>query len=259
MIELDNEAARTDAETPPPSPWTVWDVLIVSAGALMVFVLAFAGLQVVFSSAELDLNDENLAVWTSILLGALEGVALLGAVYFLGLRRKNLPWSAVGLRPASGAWWMIAGFLSLLAIPLTGLIALGVQLLLDLPLENPQLEFIAPTGFSWTGMIGMFIMGGLVAPLAEEVFFRGLLYRWLRGRWGIWIGVIVSSLIFGLLHGEISIVVATAFLGAIMALVYEYSGSLWMPLMIHAVNNGVKILLLYVMLAIDPGLINFGL
>ncbi len=259
MIELDNEATGTEAEPPRLSPWNLWDVVLVSAGALAVFILAFAGLQVYFMAAELDLNDENLAIWTSILLGALEGVALLGAVYFLGLRRKNLAWSAVGLKPASGTWWMIAGFLSLLAIPLTGLIALGVQLLLDLPLENPQLEFIAPSGFSWTGLIGMFIMGGLVAPLAEEVFFRGLLYRWLRGRWGIWVGVIVSSLIFGLLHGEISIVVATAFLGAMMALVYEYSGSLWMPLMIHVANNGVKILLLYVMLAIDPSLLNFGL
>jgi hypothetical protein len=141
--------------------------------------------------------------------------------------------------------------ISIIVVPLSGLITVVVMLALGLPLENPQLEFIIPPDFSWTSGIALFVLGGILVPIAEEVFFRGVLYRWLRERWGILIGVLVSSFIFGLVHVDIAIAAAAFILGIILALVYEYSKSLWTAILIHAINNSVKIILIYIFFALD--------
>jgi membrane protease YdiL (CAAX protease family) len=94
----------------------------------------------------------------------------------------------------------------------------------------------------------MFVLGGIFIPFAEEIFFRGVLYTYLRQHWGFWASAIVSSLIFGAVHGQIAIAGAAAVLGFLLAWIYERSQSLFPAILIHGINNGVKILLLYALL-----------
>jgi membrane protease YdiL (CAAX protease family) len=82
----------------------------------------------------------------------------------------------------------------------------------------------------------MLLMGGIVVPIGEELLFRGILFAWLR-RWGLPLSVIVSSLLFGLFHGFSFVFFTAAILGAMLALLYEWSGSLWPPIIAHAANN----------------------
>jgi membrane protease YdiL (CAAX protease family) len=146
--------------------------------------------------------------------------------------------------------WMLIGLaFGLVLTPLSGLIMLGLQILLGLPLENPQLPFLAPEGFSWFGLASMFLLGGVVVPFAEELYFRGVLYRWLHGRWGLWPGALVSSLVFGAVHGDVPIAGAAFSLGVVLAWIYERSQSLWPAVLIHITNNVIKILALYIFLA----------
>jgi membrane protease YdiL (CAAX protease family) len=242
--DLENPAAPTQLEA-----WSVTDVMIITAGAILVFVVGLVALYQFSGISQSDLQTTGGSILISAGLAALEGIAFIGSVYFLGLRRRKLSWAAVGLNPIPRGWLLISLIISLLVIPLSGLIAIIVQLLLGRPLENPQLPFLAPEGFSWFGFISMVLLGGLVAPFAEELFFRGVLYQWLRFRFGVAIGLIFSSIVFGALHGEISVAVAAAFLGVILAWAYERSRSLWSPFLIHAINNSFKIILLYVALA----------
>lgn len=236
----------------PAASWRGKDVILI-VGAIFAILIAF-GLAFKGYLALSHLPPETVAGSTgfSIFLGAIETVALLAGVYFAGLHRRGLGWEAAGLKPTSRQWMFAGAALGLIAIPLTGLIATGVQLLFDLPVTNPQLDFLAPEGFSWVGAVGMFVFGGLLAPLAEEVFFRGVLYAWLRGRFGVWPGILISGLIFGLVHAEVSISVATAVMGFGLAWLYEHSDSLWPPVLVHVLNNAFKILLLYLLLAVDP-------
>ncbi|MCR5593654.1 MAG: CPBP family intramembrane metalloprotease [Saccharofermentans sp.] len=82
-----------------------------------------------------------------------------------------------------------------------------------------------------------FIGSSLIAPLAEELAFRGAVYGELRGRFNVVVSMVVSSLIFGILHG-ISIHIGYALIcGMVLALVYEFSGSVWVSYLVHAVFN----------------------
>jgi hypothetical protein len=95
----------------------------------------------------------------------------------------------------------------------------------------------------------MLVLAGIAVPFAEELFFRGVLYAWLRGRWGVWVGVIVSSLIFGLVHLSPVVIIGAIPLGIVTALVYERTKSLWSSVIVHLAFNSLGLLLFYVTLA----------
>jgi hypothetical protein len=247
-------------ETPPQEPTRIWswtDVLLMLAGIVLIFMLGLLSVNLyAVLTGQVMTTDQGPTIALSVGLTALEAVALIGSVYLLGLRRKKYTWDAVSLHNPGTRWLTYAVLISLVIIPGSGLIAILVQQLLGLPPGNPQLPFLAPGGYTTFGAIGMFVFGGVVVPFAEELFFRGVLYLWLRQRFGVWAGLLISSILFGILHGEISVGVAAAALGMVLAWTYEKSGSLWTPVIIHILNNAAKILILYLLLAtgIDLGI-----
>jgi membrane protease YdiL (CAAX protease family) len=93
--------------------------------------------------------------------------------------------------------------------------------------------------------LGLFTVA-ILAPLAEEVYFRGIVMGWVRRHWGIAWAVALSSLIFGIMHlkwftpGGVSGLVATGELvamGVLLAFVALRTGSLWASVLTHGVNN----------------------
>lgn len=251
MTELTDDTQPTEPAPAQQQPiWNGWDLIWITFGILFSLVggtLVIGGLFRI--TGQFHLQSPGSATTLSVASAALEVVAFIGSVYFLGLRRRHLSWQAVRLRPPGKNWWYYALGIGLLAIPVSGLIALLIQSILGLPQTNPQLPFIAPEGFNWFGAIGMLLFGGIIAPFAEELVFRGVLYQWLRDRYGLWPGILISSLIFGIAHGDIAVGGAAAVLGIVLAWTFEKSQSIWPPVLIHVINNGVKIILLYGMLA----------
>ncbi|MCB0035766.1 MAG: CPBP family intramembrane metalloprotease, partial [Anaerolineales bacterium] len=132
---------------------------------------------------------------------------------------------------------------------LVNFIAASTQQLLDSELEiNPQLEVIVPEGFSWIGLVGMALTVGVFIPFVEELFFRGVLFRWLRQHWSFVPAALISSALFGLFHFEPFLIAGTAVLGYASAWTMEKSGSLWAAVMIHGLNNLINVILAYLLL-----------
>ena len=87
------------------------------------------------------------------------------------------------------------------------------------------------------GIVLFFVVGGLIAPIAEEVFFRGIVYGFLR-RWGILLALIGTTVIFVLAHAIISRIPLTQIVGGIVfAVAYEVEGNLMVPITIHVLGN----------------------
>jgi membrane protease YdiL (CAAX protease family) len=226
--------------------WNTIDVVIISAAIILFFIGAALGTQLLLGLDE----PADITLLASIGLAVLEGVVLVFSVYFFGIRRRGFSMHALGLNAPDPRWTVISAVIGMIAIPLSAIVAILVQLALGRPIENTQLPFLAPEGFSWIGGLMMFLLAGLVVPFAEELYFRGVLYNWMRDRWGIWPAILISSLVFGIVHGEIAIAVSAFILGILIAWAYERSSSLWTAIFIHAINNGVKILMLYIFLGL---------
>ena len=95
----------------------------------------------------------------------------------------------------------------------------------------------------------MIIAAGIAAPFAEELAFRGLLYGWLRQRFGPAVAVIGSAFAFSLLHGIPVLIPSIGVLGVVLALIYEKSRSLWPAFIMHASFNTIMLVTFYAMLA----------
>jgi membrane protease YdiL (CAAX protease family) len=143
----------------------------------------------------------------------LSSIGLARSEMFPGLK-KGLIWSAC--------------FGAITIIVCVGLFAASV---------NPLTFIRAQIPTQTSDLIFFFIVGGIVGPVAEELSFRGILYGFLR-RWGVIVALVVSTLIFVLCHPIHQGIPVTRLLGGILfAAAYETSGSLIVPITIHALGN----------------------
>lgn len=97
-----------------------------------------------------------------------------------------------------------------------------------------------------TGFLDRFTVLGLavvVAPLAEEFIFRGYLYGVVRKYGGRWCAIGSTSLLFAAIHLHAPSFAGLFLLGCLLAVVYERTRSLWVPVCMHMVFNAVSVLM----------------
>jgi hypothetical protein len=150
----------------------------------------------------------------------------------LGIRRPPL-WVVILMPPLALALQVMTGIISELLSPLLG------------GMKNPQGCDISQAFGSepYLAIIGI----ALVAPVVEELVFRGFIYGGLRRKWGVTVSVLVSSLVFALAHtfsvgGSILLLGPSLFIaGVALALVYERSRSLLPGMALHACFNLIAV------------------
>lgn len=237
-------------ESPPSAPvaplgaerlWRLSDLLIGVALLILGFLVVIGAGVGIIAAIGLRRGDPTTAliftvgtllveIWIGLLVLALAKRRGITA-YDLGFRAPrdwtSLPLAIVG----AYACLLLYGVVVLIAEQVSGsdlsFIREGNQLPDDLP----------RTPLIWT-LLGISVV--IAAPLAEELFFRGLLYRGVTGLAGPTVGIVVSGLAFSAVHANLSVVLPFALIGMIFARVYRSSGSLWTPIAAHAIFNGVS-------------------
>ncbi len=79
----------------------------------------------------------------------------------------------------------------------------------------------------------------VLGPIVEEMVFRGLLFGALAPRIGTLAGALVTALLFAAAHGDAVLFLTLAGLGFVNALAYAATGNLWIPVILHALNNAL--------------------
>jgi len=86
----------------------------------------------------------------------------------------------------------------------------------------------------------------VLPPIIEELLFRGYLFGKLRARSGFWFSAIVTSLVFGFVHGQLNVGIDTFALSIFLCYLRERTGSIWMSMVLHATKNGLAYFLLFI-------------
>jgi membrane protease YdiL (CAAX protease family) len=145
-------------------------------------------------------------------------------------------WARLGLRPfpaLRGMAWVIGGLLAVLAI---NIVWEGIRQQLGWP---RQPDFLPLFGEGIGGLLLALFLGGVVAPVTEEVFFRGYLYAGARHVWGVAGGAIVSSAIFAVVHVIPGALPPIFLMALVFVLIYERTRSIWPCIILHGVVNAL--------------------
>lgn len=96
---------------------------------------------------------------------------------------------------------------------------------------------IASQSISYWAIFLQFFSIGIITPIAEEILCRGVIHRAVSKKYGLWVGILASSLFFALLHIDIVAFLPIFLFGILLSLSYHWSGTLWAPITLHAMNN----------------------
>ena len=168
--------------------------------------------------------------WTGL------GLARMAEIIFLLLlvKKQEKSLSAIGLVSSriyaglkKGLIWAVSfGFAAAVTLFVIYLLGINVAKLfqVQLPAGIPELATF-------------FLMGAIIGPIAEEIFFRGILYGFFR-KWGILAALILSTLFFVLPHTTGNSIPLTQLIGGILfAASYEREKNLLVPMTIHSLGN----------------------
>ncbi|MBL8045697.1 MAG: CPBP family intramembrane metalloprotease [Anaerolineales bacterium] len=232
---------------PAPAPRARWlDILLVVAVGLSVFIFTTGLIGYFLQNANTTLLVAAITLANFFSLG--------GSVVLLGLWRGWLSLADLGLWPVRfhWAWLIVISGVTVLLLPLRLLLAYAALILVEGNLDSLSArQELLGTEFSLLGFIVTFIGVGLLVPISEELFFRGALYTWFRRRFNFWTAVIVSSVLFGLAHFDsLGVVLSSLVMGVAIAVVFEYTRSLYTAIGIHMLNNSLAVFLLYLLLGL---------
>ena len=169
-----------------------------------------------------------------------EMLTVLGAFFLIGLLAVivavaplgKAAFPALGLRPANWKYPVFGAlgtlFLSV-AVSQIGIEPQGMKQVIEVVREPHEL-------------ILSLLLLSVLAPIVEELVFRGLLYGWIAGRWGGTAGLVVSSLAFAAAHWEPAHVILVLPLGFLFGWLRRRTDSLLPSLFSHVVNNGFALL-----------------
>ena len=165
-------------------------------------------------------------------------LAVLAGVWLFVVRRYDAGWASLGLRRAERRTLPLA-FL-LFAVLAVGSVAIIAGLMwalgtLGLPARlTPRSDAPAPADPLFIAAV---VGSALLAPVAEEVLFRGVLYQALRKHMGAVGATLGSAALFTLLHWWPAMVPEFLFLGIVLAVAFERTRSLYPPMVMHAAYN----------------------
>jgi membrane protease YdiL (CAAX protease family) len=212
---------------PEPVPWTVRDAWQ-GAAFLGLWWVIIAATSLMIGLLELDINP-------GVFIGLAE-LALLLPVWWLTVRKYGVGWSALGLREFTGGMLGLGCGLMLLSFLFN--IAYSTFLaLFDLDVQVDLVPIFAELSSPWW----LLVAGVVVAPIVEEIFFRGFIFAGLRRRYDWQKAALISSALFALIHLQLTAMIPIFILGYIFALLYHRSNSIVPAILMHILTNGLAL------------------
>lgn len=224
-----------DADTFPYATWGPFGAVGMTLLALFAGMLASVPFYVIGGIE----SDQDVEGATAIAVQAVTGLGLalipiifawswsgglLGGFRALGFRSFDVGRAAAWSAGAVGLYFAFAILYSVIV---------------GQPEQEEIVDQFGPLGFQILLIV-------ILAPFTEEIAFRGLLFGGLRRRLPMIPAALIGGVFFGLLHFSTgwSAVPVLIFLGTLFAILYEKTGSLWPPIILHAINNGFAMVVL---------------
>lgn len=157
-------------------------------------------------------------------------ITIVGALLLRKVRGCKAPiakFSVLGFNPSVLLWGM--------------LLLISISIIFD-----PLMRFLPSTpelyGRGWAMILTLIV----VAPIMEEFLCRGIILESVRAKSGVWAACSVSSIFFAVLHFHPTAAVNALIVGLMLSYLYIRTGSLFAPIIMHAFNNALAYMLVWI-------------
>lgn len=198
-----------------------------------------------------SVNDTMLQAIFAALVYLLTLVVVMGVPWLLKRSRTSrtelgltrLPsWLDMGLAPAGFIIYMLTTYV--------------LTMVVTLIVPSFDISQVQDTGFgNITQRYEFFLAFAtlvVIAPLAEEILFRGYLYGKMRKYVPVWLSMLLVSILFGAVHGQWNVGIDVFALSLVLCSLREITGSIWAGVMLHMIKNAIA----YYLLFINPALLS---
>jgi uncharacterized protein len=215
-------------------PWSSVLALVAGLGGALVGGLV---VYLVAAATGADLGDPPPSVDISATF-LQDASFIAAAIVFAAMVARPRPWH-FGLRSPKSVWaavgYVVAGYLVFLAVAAAWSAALNLH-------EKDDLVDQLGAGSSDVALAAVTVLVCVVAPIAEEFFFRGYFFGALRNWRGVWPAAALTGLVFGAIHvgsAPVGFLVPLAFFGFLLCLLYQRTRSLYPCMALHCINNSI--------------------
>jgi membrane protease YdiL (CAAX protease family) len=217
-------------QTARPVSWTLGD-----CGWAAVPTLLLAALGVIVTK-RLPKPPAELLVHPGVLITAsvLTAATLLLPIYFIAIRKRGARLADFGI--VAAPLWESIGLLGITFLTNFGVNSVWYRIArrFGIPLQPDGLKQFGP---GLEGFILALILGAVIAPIVEEIFFRAFLFGALRKTHPFWIAAWTSGVIFGAAHMVPGAILPLSVAGFLSAWLRERTGSIWPSIAAHMLNN----------------------
>ncbi len=224
----------TSAPAPVGLPQAGWNWHHAALGTLVGFGPTLVLYFVAGDSQSEPVTDVSAATAFALLLNSLMLYAWqAGSAWFFSLRIRGEGLVAWGFRrPTKAFFW---------TIPLALICVYAIAYFHDVIVHPEQQEILTFFPRTPSGVVLLVLLAVVAAPLFEELFFRGFVFRGLANSWGWPAGAAMTAIVFGAAHLQLSVFLPLFALGFALAWVYQRTGSIWTSIALHAIFNGISV------------------
>jgi len=172
----------------------------------------------------------------------IQDIGFVGAAVFLAAQVGRVNAAQFGL-VAPRSWWRGAGYV--VGAGIVFIVASDLYFAV-LHSSGQEKEFVKEIGGGegTLGVLAVCALTTVVAPVCEELLFRGFIFRCLSNWRGPWPAAVLTGILFGLVHGLSAPAVdlaPLALLGFLLCVIYYRSGSLYLCIAAHLINNALAL------------------
>lgn len=167
-------------------------------------------------------------------------------IYFLFAKKSNISIKKEinkgikTIKPMNVVWCVVISIIAILGF--VYFVGLFDKFFAGLGYDEGSGVGIASTNFGWFCL--NVLLSAVIPAIMEELIFRGLIFKSLKNK-GIWFGVIVSSLMFMIVHLSLGSIVYPIIMGIVFCLIVQKTGSIVYSMIVHFCNNFLVLLIEY--------------
>ena len=213
-------------------PEALLGVVVGFGPQILLYVAALYGgaLETETTIAEVTLFSAGVVIVSTLVLYGWQTAA--AWLFSLRIGRQGLAgWGFA--RPSAAFFW---------TIPVALVASYAISAVHGALVDPPPQDIVEQFPRTVAGGALFVVIAVVFAPLFEEIFFRGFVYKGLRNSWGWWPAALGSAAVFSMAHLQLTVFVPIFALGVALAWVYERTGSLWTSIAMHAIFNGLAVL-----------------